>query len=238
MVSVSSRRLTLLHTSDLHIGSDVYPQEALVGFDQVCIQAKDREVDAVLVAGDLFDSFRAPLESVEYVFAGLKELDRPVFVLPGNHDTLLTGAYGVADSLPPLPANMIVLKDPAGEILSSPELSLSVWGRPVYDHEPSFQPLAGLPSRPANSWFVAMAHGLVMDGRTGSARSSPITVEELHDADCDYIALGHVHVFREVTQNGPVAFYCGAPSGAQRRTAALVTLDPADGASVETLSLN
>ena len=229
--------MNLLHTSDLHLGSDAYPTDALRGFDRVLELAKDRGVSGVLIAGDLFDSFRAPLNTVVYVFRGLAELELPVFILPGNHDTLLTGTYGISESLPPLPSNVHLLRAEAGDVVTSPALHLSVWGRPVYDHDPSFRPLEGMQSRPPEGWYVVMAHGLVMDGHTGSARSSPITEAELRQADCDYIALGHVHVFRDVTKGGPPAFYCGAPSGAQRKTVALVTLDPASGVTVESISL-
>ena len=237
IMNTQRRRLRLLHTSDLHLGSDSYANDALRGFDCVWETAKALDVDGVLIAGDLFDSFRTPLDTVAYVSQRLGELKCPVFILPGNHDTLLTGAYGMSDSLPPLSSNVYLLQDPAGEIVTSPDLRLTIWGRPVYDHDPSFQPLHGLQARPPDSWYVVMAHGLVMDGYTGSSRSSPISVEELSEADCDYIALGHVHVFRDVTQEGPPAFYCGAPSGAQIKTAVLVTLDPTDGVNVESISL-
>ena len=235
--SVHRERLSLLHTSDLHLGSDAYPADALKGFDQTLELARERGVDGVLIAGDLFDSFRTPLDTVAYTFRALEELERPVFLLPGNHDTLLTGAYGVSDNLPPLPSNVHLRRETAGELITSPALQLTIWGRPVYDHDPSFLPLEGLQSRPSHGWYVVMAHGLVMDGHTGSARSSPIAQEELGHADCDYIALGHVHVFRDVTHGGPPAFYCGAPSGAQRKTVVLVTLDPANGVTVEPISL-
>ena len=234
---MQKRRLRLLHTSDLHLGSDAYAADALRGFDRVVEAAQALGVDGVLIAGDLFDSFRTPLDTVTYVFEGLRKLDRPVFILPGNHDTLLTGAYGTSDCLPPLPPNFHLLREPAGDVATSAALGLCVWGRPVYDHDPSFRPLEGLQFRPDDGWFVVMAHGLVMDGHTGSARSSPITLEELEQADCDYIALGHVHVFRDVTQGGSPAFYCGAPSGLQQKTAVLVTLDPDVAVKVESLSL-
>jgi len=193
--------LTLLHTADLHVGSDDYAQEALLGLDNVIRAAQDASVDAVLIAGDLFDSGRVPPDVISYVFDSLADLARPVVLLPG-------------------------------ELVTLPELNLGVWGRPVYDHAPDFHPLAGFHPRPDGLWYVAMAHGLVMDGSTGLSRSSPIQPEELATADCDYIALGHVHRFRDVTRGNTLAFYSGAPSGTRTPTVALVAMDPWSGVSV------
>ena len=48
-------KVRLLHTADLHIGSDVYADDARRGLDAVLASARQHEVDAVLIAGDLFD---------------------------------------------------------------------------------------------------------------------------------------------------------------------------------------
>ena len=69
--------------------------------------------------------------------------------------------------------------------------------------------------------------------------SSKITSEQLAEADCDYVALGHVHVFREVTSGqGAPAYYSGAPSGGNSPTLAIVSLDPAEGVTVERVDLD
>jgi DNA repair exonuclease SbcCD nuclease subunit len=220
--------LTLLHTADLHVGSDVYAEEALFGLDNVIQAAQDASVDAVLIAGDLFDSHRVPPKVISYVFDTLADLERPVVLLPGNHDTLLTSD---SPPIPRLPDNVRMIQAHEGELVTLQELGLGVWGRPVYDHAPDFHPLAGFHPRPDGLWYVAIAHGLVMDGNTGLSRSSPIQPEELATADCDYIALGHVHRFRDVTRGNSLAFYSGAPSGTRTPTVALVTMDPGTGVS-------
>lgn len=233
----SRRRLTLLHTSDLHLGSDSFADDAFRGLELVLEAATTMRVNGVLIVGDMFDSARSPLDTVAHAFRRLGELDCPVFLLPGNHDTLLTGIYGTVQGVPAPPPNTHLFREAAGEVAVSQELGLSIWGRPVYNHDPSFRPLEGVQPRPADGWYIVMAHGLVMDDHVGLFRSSPITHEELHQVDCDYVALGHVHVFRDVTHGGPSAFYSGAPSGSQHATTALVTLDPASGVTVERIPL-
>ena len=231
------KRLTLLHTSDLHVGSDANPEKALLGFDAALDKACQVSVDALIIAGDLFDALRVPTDVVTYVLRSLEQVQRPVVVLPGNHDTLLTSP---SSPFPfnELPSNLIVLREPDGELVTIGALGLSIWGRPVYNHEPSFRPLAGLPPRPDGGWYVAIAHGLVVDRSLDMGWSSPINLEELAQADCDYIALGHVHLFEEVTQGGAPAFYSGATAETRRPTVALVTMDPSKGVTAQAIPLD
>ena len=87
---IDRKLLKILHTSDVHIGSDTYPREALEGLEKLLSMADSLAVDALLIAGDLFDRSTVPNKIVEYVFTSLSNLKCPVVVLPGNHDTLLT----------------------------------------------------------------------------------------------------------------------------------------------------
>ena len=151
----------------------------------------------------------------------------PVVVVPGNHDTILLDRAKLGE----IPYRVKVMQERKGERVFLDEVGLSVWGKPVYNHEPGFRPMLGAPNRPADCWYVIMAHGLYMDP-PDPLRSSPISSEELGSAPCDYVALGHIHVFRDVSHNGVPAYYSGAPSGSQVKTVAIVDLDPKSGVSV------
>ena len=234
MASTDKRPLKLLHMSDLHIGTDIRPEEALAGLEAALALGRQTHADAILIAGDLFDSHRVPSETVSGVLDDLGACDVPVVILPGNHDTVLTQRLWSGD----LPRGVTILQQAEGELLVLEELGLAVWGRPVYVHEPQFRPLAGMPPRPGNGWYVAMGHGLLIDDDDVDMRSSPISPAEIGLAACDYIALGHIHVFRDVSQNGVPAYYSGAPSGAGTRSVALVELDPSAGVSVSPLRIS
>ena len=232
---MTRRLLKLLHTSDLHLGSDIYPDDALHGFKLVLQLARERSVDAVIVAGDLFDNRSVSLQLVQDVFQGFGALGRPVVVLPGNHDTaLMNGSFDVGT----LPDGVQLILERGGETVDLDPLGLSVWGEPVYDHSPDFRPMGALQARRSENWYIGLAHGLVTDNDPYGEYSSKITPEELSSADCDYVALGHVHVFRDVTSgDGAPAFYSGAPSGGRSPTAAIVSMDPGAGVSVEAVRL-
>ena len=87
--------MKLLHTSDWHLGkrlddfSRMEEQQAVL--QEICEIAEREQVDAVLVAGDLFDTFNPPTEAVDLFYKTLKRLaadgKRPVIAIAGNHDS-------------------------------------------------------------------------------------------------------------------------------------------------------
>jgi len=87
--------MKLLHTSDWHIGkrledfSRIEEQQGVL--QEICEIAEREQVDAVLVAGDLFDTFNPPTEAVDLFYKTLKRLSnngrRPVIAIAGNHDS-------------------------------------------------------------------------------------------------------------------------------------------------------
>ena len=236
-----TKSLTLLHTSDLHLGSDVFPEDKLQGFEQVILVARTKPVHALLISGDLFDSYTVSDDEVASVFKALGDLSLPVIFLPGNHDIKLLNSNLNVNHFGP---NLHFIQDPVGELIQIPEIGLSIWGRPVYDHDPTFRPLEGLESRPDKGWYVVMAHGICTGPTSGSVthhaygRSSPISQMELDEADCDYVALGHVHFTRKESGSGCPAYYSGAPSGVPEPGILLVTMDSVTGTNVEKYKFN
>ncbi|WP_414684746.1 metallophosphoesterase family protein [Methylosinus sp.] len=87
--------LTLLHTADWHLGAQLqgWPREAehrKVLRALVAIAA-ERRVDAIIVAGDIFDSLNPSAEAQKLLYDTLKQLRaaRPaatIVLLAGNHD--------------------------------------------------------------------------------------------------------------------------------------------------------
>lgn len=86
--------MRLLHTSDWHLGRTLHgfslreAQESAV--DAVVALAIDRDVDAVVVAGDVFDRAVPPVESLRLLNAALTSLNEAgitVILTAGNHDS-------------------------------------------------------------------------------------------------------------------------------------------------------
>ncbi|GIX48990.1 MAG: hypothetical protein KatS3mg131_3201 [Candidatus Tectimicrobiota bacterium] len=239
MVLGTQRPLRLLHTADLHL--DDAPQRpaalARLGLQAVVDTAIAEAVDLVLVAGDLFDHNRVADDTVAFVQEQLRRVQRPVVVLPGNHDCLVPNAiydrYDFAATCP----NVQVITAEEGQVCEIPGLPLVVWGRAMVEHAPWFHPLAALPARADRRWHVALAHGFFYPSRQTAERSSPIFAEEIRDSGWDYVALGHHHVLTEVSQGRVKAFYPGAPLTPWREASPwgsvlLVELSPSRGVQV------
>lgn len=214
------RPLRVLHTADVHLGSDAYGNAD----EQAAHRARERrtfqrivdrvltdDVDLLLIAGDLFDHNRVPDDVVDFVRTELDRLRQPVVILPGNHDCLQTNAIHDRHDLRAGADHVHVIRAFNGETIELPALDAMVWGRAMEEHEPAFQPLAGIPGRDDRRWCLAMGHGFFYEERQRPDRSSPIFADEVRDTGWDYVALGHHHLQANVSQGGVAAWYAGAP---------------------------
>jgi DNA repair protein SbcD/Mre11 len=85
--------MKFLHTSDWHVGRTIRNRSRIdehrAVFAEIVDIAKQEDVDAVLVTGDIFHERRPSLEAQELVAETLAELARqriPSVLIPGNHD--------------------------------------------------------------------------------------------------------------------------------------------------------
>lgn len=87
--------MKILHTADWHLGKKLdrfsrLEEQAKV-LEEIVDLAEQHQVDMVIVAGDLFDSFNPGTEAVELFYKTLKALSkggkRPVIAIAGNHDS-------------------------------------------------------------------------------------------------------------------------------------------------------
>jgi len=85
----------ILHTADWHLGKRLqeFPRiaEQKEVLEEIIEIADKEDVDMVLVAGDIFDSFNPSHEAVELFYKTLRRLskngNRPVIAISGNHDS-------------------------------------------------------------------------------------------------------------------------------------------------------
>ena len=87
--------IKILHTADWHLGKKLDHfsriEEQRFVLNEICDIADFHNVDLVVVAGDLFDTFNPPVEAVDLFYKTLKRLTnngkRPVIAIAGNHDS-------------------------------------------------------------------------------------------------------------------------------------------------------
>ena len=87
--------MKILHTADWHLGKrlDNFSRldEQREVLQEICEIAEREAVDAVIIAGDLFDSFNPSAEATELLYSTLHRLSgngkRAVIAIAGNHDS-------------------------------------------------------------------------------------------------------------------------------------------------------
>ena len=214
------RALRLIHTSDVHLESDTFGSgergdafrdKVRRAFSGVIELANRHETDMLLIVGDLFDSSRVSEEALSFAMQTIGRARMPVVMIPGNHDAHDERSIYAAAPAGMIPPNLHLILEPEGRTIEFPELAARVWGRALVEHSPEYKPLSGVPEPAPDRWNIALAHGFYTeDGETN--RSSPITPAEIEATGYHYIALGHIHVFGDVSHGGTRAFYCGTPA--------------------------
>lgn len=87
--------MRIIHTSDWHLGKWLNNlariEEQKIVLDEICTLCDEQKADAIIVSGDLYDTFNPPVEAQELLYKTLKRLTnnatRPVIAIAGNHDS-------------------------------------------------------------------------------------------------------------------------------------------------------
>ena len=88
--------IRILHTGDLHLDSPfrgLTPEKARLRREEqrsllqrIAVLAQEREVDVVLIAGDLFDGDSVYYETTRMLADSFAAMPAQIFIAPGNHD--------------------------------------------------------------------------------------------------------------------------------------------------------
>ncbi|MEU8590444.1 exonuclease SbcCD subunit D [Streptomyces sp. NPDC048664] len=232
--------MRLLHTSDWHLGRAFHRVgmlDAQAGFiDHLVATARGRDVDAVVVSGDVYDRAVPPLAAVELFDDALNRLAAlgvPTVMISGNHDSArrlgvgagLIGRAGIHLRTDPAACGTpVVLAHPQGDVAFyglpylEPALVKDEFRAPRASHEAVLTAAmdrvrADLATRPAGTRSVVLAHAFVTGGRASdSERDITVGGVAAVPADVfdgvDYVALGHLHGSQSIT--GRVR-YSGSP---------------------------
>lgn len=198
----------LLHVADVHLDAplggfgreaEARRAETLDAFRALPETAEEHAVDAVLIAGDLFDRPRpseATVIAVRETVRRFTERGIPVFAVPGNHDAraLNPGLYpGALDGATVFEAPRFghpvrVALEPA---------DLLVYGL-AYDAAEESDPLSTFGrAEDEGGLHVVLLHGSIPGAPHWEGGSSlPLPLDRLAALGADYLALGDLHRFR------------------------------------------
>lgn len=212
--------IRFVHAADLHLGSPLHALEDTSGemattlaratetaFERIVTVAIDREVDFIVVAGDLYDSEARSVRANQFLVEQFERLQAsaiPAFVVHGNHDPLGRGAEKLD-----FPDNVYVFGTEEVESATYPDDAdpdAELLGRSYGARHESTNFAEEYHRDHIDVPTIAILHtALDPDGR----EYVPCSVEELAEREIDYWALGHVHHPRTI--GGAPGAYPGIP---------------------------
>ena len=226
-------RLRFVHAADLHLDSpfrgiraeapphvaDTLHRATFDAYENIVSLCLRERVDALLVAGDIYDGADRSLRAQLRFIAGLNRLDAAgirTFVCHGNHDPL--DGWEARLDLPP------------GCVRFDREVSRE----PVFPDEPQRAAVYGVsyPTREVRESMVPLFDSAVatlpagfniglLHANVGSHPEhdpyAPCSVADLAGTGLDYWALGHVHTRQVLRDERPTVAYPGNPQGRNPR---------------------
>lgn len=216
--------MKFLHTSDWHLGRQFHNVSLLddqrAVLNQLIEYLQCNRVDALIVAGDIYDRSVPPTAAIELmddiVNRVCNELSIPLIMIPGNHDgakRLGFAAKQMQHSGLHIISNFeqmmqpVVLKSAiAGEVAfygmpyNDPEVVRHYFGEAVTSHDEAHQYLI---EKIISQWNPSQRHVMIshcfVDGAIESDSERPLSiggsdrVSHQHFVPFDYVALGHLH---------------------------------------------
>lgn len=231
--------MRFLHTADLHIGKRVNEFSMLEDQEYILRQilktADKEQVEAVLIAGDVYDKQVPSAEAVrlfDWFLTQLNSRKLPVFVIGGNHDSVerlsfgaqimeesgvyLTQSYDgkvvpvrLEDGYGPVNLWMLPFLKPAMVKRFFPE-------QDIVTYQDALETVIGHMELNREERNLLIAHQFVTGAVTGGSEDSVEVfvggvenVDASVFADFDYVALGHIH--RAQSAGGEQIRYSGTP---------------------------
>lgn len=216
---------SFVHTADIHLDSplrSLAPRDPHLAerigvatrqaFSRTIDLCLEESVDALMIAGDLYDSGQTSIKTALFLAAQLQRLDKEgirTFIVRGNHDaqSRITRELTLPESVKVFGGRgeVVELERPRGEI-------------PVAVHGVSFAkpqaPESLVPKfRPtvADAFNIGLLH-TSLGGSPNHDPYAPCNLADLVATGFDYWCLGHIHK-REVHSEKPFVVMPGIPQG-------------------------
>ncbi|MBM5051691.1 exonuclease SbcCD subunit D [Vibrio parahaemolyticus] len=216
--------MKFIHTSDWHLGRQFHnvslleDQQAVL--EQLIQYIENNPVDAVIVAGDVYDRSVPPTIAIELLNRVVKricgELNTPMILISGNHDGAERLGFGseqmkrsglhIISNFEDMLTPVVIESKAAGHVAfygmpyNDPEQVRYVYKEPVSTHDEAHKLLAEKITEQFQSEHrnILISHCFV-DGAIESESERPLSiggsdrVSREHFLNFDYVALGHLH---------------------------------------------
>jgi len=245
--------MKLLHTADWHLGKTLKGASLLDDQEFVLKQIWDiaKAVDAVIIAGDVYDRAVPPVDAVNLFDETLNrfaERNLPTLIIAGNHDSATRLNFGsklferqkihISAKIAKEPAQ-VVLEDDFGEIYFSlipyfvpAEIRANF---PCEGDTNKFYVNLARQKIPSGKRCVAVAHAFLTGGVESESERKFVGGAENVDAKIfsgyDYVALGHLHSPQKISAKN--IRYAGSPlkysfdEASHKKSVTIVDIDAA-----------
>lgn len=209
-----------LHTADWQIGrqfasfdpehAPILAEARIAVVERLAALALEHRVDAVLVAGDVFDAQTVSERTLRRLFNALAAYPGPWLLIPGNHDAALAeSVWTRAQRLGAVPAHVHLLLAPELRLFEAQGFAVlpaPLAQRHTYNDLTAWFDEA---DTPAGLLRIGLAHGSVQGLLSEDIDSAnPIAPERAASARLDYLALGDWHGCKRIDAR---TWYAGTP---------------------------
>lgn len=220
--------IRFIHAADLHLDTpfsgleqtskkltEKLKQAPFQSFEKIVDIAIAKEVDFVLLAGDLYNTRQVNIRAQSLFIEQLnrlKQFEIAVFLIRGNHDYLTEATQRLAL---PLPDNVYTFSDEVETHIfeTKGKQRVAVSGFSYNSQWISERKINSYPARLPNvDMHIGLLHGAIESTQTKAANYAPFSMKELQQKNYDYWALGHIHQFEQVLAH-PLAYYSGNIQG-------------------------
>lgn len=219
-----------MHLADLHLDSPFVGmgkeyqsiqkaliQAAYTAFDRAVNVAINRQVDLVLIAGDVYDADKQTVTAQHSFMKALERLSQaeiPVCFIHGNHDFMTASLEKRI-----YPKGVYVLKE---DHVSYVDINLKngeivrIYGFSYKSRWIADRMIDQYPVNPMQTdYTIGLLHGDLASGKDHSGNYAPFNLEDLIEKNYDYWALGHIHQAK-VLHTSPLIQYSGTIQGRHR----------------------
>ena len=220
-------RLRCLHLADLHLGwrprelsgreeERRREREGLLKKAVDLVLTPNSGIQMVLIVGDLFETHRPEVGLVDSVLQELRRLEKaniPLITVPGNHDEVTYNDSVYRQRRAEWPG--VLVTNPMPEKIKTITLGETAYHFYSLAYTGGLtrvtEPLREFPSVSEAGVHLGVFHGS-LDWEAGE-RSLPLSSQGLAQAGYDYVALGHIHQYREKVVGKTLMLYPGAVEG-------------------------
>lgn len=222
------KQVSFIHAADLHLDSPMVGlknlpdpifrrlrESSFQALKKITNAAIEKNVDFVLLAGDLFDGEDRSLKAQSFLRTEMLKLESqgiPVYVVHGNHDHL-SGEWINLE----MPSNVYVFSEEVEVVKLQTRngtlvnlYGFSYANRHIYERKITDYRKIG-----EADFHIGILHGNE-EGGNEHGNYAPFYVKEMLEKDFDYWALGHIHK-RKILSNDPPIIYPGNIQGRNKK---------------------